>query len=193
MRTSARFLQQARRLYRFHRGEISANGLGKTDKVSILNHPVVGVLIGREADSYLNQSLLFFRAVCTNGGSLSTTITLPSNWRKKRIHFHDFMLNVHSRLQVRGTFIFISIFSMHKGVADPLEVVAAEISDESILLCLDEFMVCSEFMNRQWFGVLVSTSNRAPDQLYEGGLQRDLFLPFIETLKVFDSYFMALV
>ncbi|XVF88080.1 hypothetical protein PTKIN_Ptkin19aG0020700 [Pterospermum kingtungense] len=54
---------------------------------------------------------------------------LPSNWRKKRIHFHDFMLDVHSRLQ------------RHKGVADPLEVVAGEISDEAILLCLDEFMV----------------------------------------------------
>ncbi|RCV19156.1 hypothetical protein SETIT_3G361700v2 [Setaria italica] len=84
---------------------------------------------------------------------------LPSNWRKKRIHFHDFMLNVHSRLQ------------MHKGVSDPLDVVAAEISDEAIILCLDEFMI------------LVSTSNRAPDKLYEGGLQRDLFLPFIDTLK----------
>ncbi|KAH9725934.1 hypothetical protein KPL70_008066 [Citrus sinensis] len=40
---------------------------------------------------------------------------LPCNWRKKRIHFHDFMLNVHSRLQ------------KHKGVSDPLEVVAGEI------------------------------------------------------------------
>ncbi|XP_072970758.1 uncharacterized protein [Typha angustifolia] len=106
---------------------------------------------------------------------------LPSNWRKKRIHFHDFMLNVHSRLQ------------MHKGVADPLEVVAAEISDESVLLCLDEFMVTDVadalILNRLFrhlFSkgiVLISTSNRAPDQLYEGGLQRDLFLPFIETLK----------
>lgn len=55
---------------------------------------------------------------------------LPSNWRRRRRHFHDFMLDVHRRLQ------------MHKGVADPLEVVAGEISDESILLCLDEFMVC---------------------------------------------------
>ncbi|KVI01372.1 ATPase, AFG1-like protein, partial [Cynara cardunculus var. scolymus] len=54
---------------------------------------------------------------------------LPCNWRKKRIHFHDFMLNVHTRLQ------------RHKGVSDPLEVVAGEISHESILLCLDEFMV----------------------------------------------------
>lgn len=106
---------------------------------------------------------------------------LPSNWRKKRIHFHDFMLNVHSRLQ------------KHKGVSDPLEVVAGELSDEAILLCLDEFMVNDVadalILNRLFrhlFSngvILVATSNRAPDNLYEGGLQRDLFLPFIATLK----------
>ncbi|KAJ0984925.1 hypothetical protein J5N97_003281 [Dioscorea zingiberensis] len=106
---------------------------------------------------------------------------LPCNWRKKRIHFHDFMLNVHSCLQ------------KHKGVADPLEVVAGEISDESILLCLDEFMVTDVadalILNRLFAHlfskgvVLVATSNRAPEHLYEGGLQRDLFLPFIATLK----------
>ncbi|VAH22248.1 unnamed protein product [Triticum turgidum subsp. durum] len=106
---------------------------------------------------------------------------LPANWRKKRIHFHDFMLNVHSRLQ------------MHKGVSDPLDMVAAEISDEAIILCLDEFMVTdvadAMILNRLFrhlFSkgvILVSTSNRAPDQLYEGGLQRNLFLPFIDTLK----------
>ncbi|KAM7472881.1 hypothetical protein LguiA_011064 [Lonicera macranthoides] len=106
---------------------------------------------------------------------------LPCNWRKKRIHFHDFMLNVHSRLQ------------KHRGVSDPLEVVAGEISDESILLCLDEFMVTDVadalILNRLFrhlFNngvILVATSNRAPDNLYERGLQRDLFLPFISTLK----------
>ncbi|XP_059460077.1 uncharacterized protein LOC132189371 isoform X1 [Corylus avellana] len=106
---------------------------------------------------------------------------LPSSWRKSRIHFHDFMLSVHSRLQ------------KHKGVADPLEMVAGEISDEAILLCLDEFMVNDvadalilNRLFRQLFSngaILVSTSNRAPDNLYEGGLQRDLFLPFISTLK----------
>ncbi|KAF3452889.1 hypothetical protein FNV43_RR03322 [Rhamnella rubrinervis] len=106
---------------------------------------------------------------------------LPCNWRKKRIHYHDFMLNVHSRLQ------------KHKGVADPLEVVADEISDEALLLCLDEFMVtdvADALILNRLFGhlfsnglILVSTSNRAPDKLYEGGLQRDLFLPFISTLK----------
>ncbi|KAI3996650.1 hypothetical protein MKX01_009482 [Papaver californicum] len=106
---------------------------------------------------------------------------LPSNWRKKRIHFHDFMLTVHSRLQ------------KHKGVADPFEVVAGEIADESILLCLDEFMVTDVadalILNRLFKHlfddgvILVATSNRAPDNLYERGLQRDLFLPFIATLK----------
>ncbi|KAF5956327.1 hypothetical protein HYC85_003552, partial [Camellia sinensis] len=105
---------------------------------------------------------------------------LPSSWRKKRIHFHDFMLDVHSRLQ-------------HKGVPDPLEVVAGEISDESILLCLDEFMVtdvADALILNRLFGhlfsngvILVATSNRSPNNLYEGGLQRDLFLPFISTLK----------
>ncbi|KAF2543596.1 hypothetical protein F2Q68_00030372 [Brassica cretica] len=54
---------------------------------------------------------------------------LPSSWRAQRIHFHNFMLSVHSRLQ------------MHKGLEDPLEVVGLEIADEAILLCLDEFMV----------------------------------------------------
>ncbi|KAK7265339.1 hypothetical protein RJT34_32958 [Clitoria ternatea] len=106
---------------------------------------------------------------------------LPSNWRKKRIHFHDFMLNIHSLLK------------KHKGLADPLEAVAGEISDEAILLCLDEFMVTDVadalILHRLFTHlfskgiILVATSNRAPDNLYEGGLQRDLFLPFIASLK----------
>ncbi|KAL2632301.1 hypothetical protein R1flu_016987 [Riccia fluitans] len=106
---------------------------------------------------------------------------LPKTWRKKRIHFHDFMLGVHSSLQKT------------KNQSDPLAVVADEISEEAVLLCLDEFMVTDVadalILNRLFDHlfrrgvILVSTSNRHPDQLYEGGLQRDLFLPFIANLK----------
>ncbi|KAH9725936.1 hypothetical protein KPL70_008066 [Citrus sinensis] len=59
----------------------------------------------------------FFTLIIVTLGFLIADVYIfrPCNWRKKRIHFHDFMLNVHSRLQ------------KHKGVSDPLEVVAGEI------------------------------------------------------------------
>ncbi|CAI5963217.1 unnamed protein product [Closterium sp. NIES-65] len=107
---------------------------------------------------------------------------LPEWITKSRIHYHDFMLSVHSRLQ------------KHKGTSDPLEVVATEITSETRVLCLDEFMVTdvadAMILNRLFKHlfdrglVLVATSNRPPIRLYENGLQRDLFLPFIALLQV---------
>eukprot|EP00894_Picocystis_sp_ML_P001116 jgi/Pico_ML_1/51633/g2627.t1 len=106
---------------------------------------------------------------------------LPIPVRAKRTHFHDFMLNIHKRLRDKPS------------VADPVAAVAHDVSKEVAVLCLDEFMVAdvadAMILNRLftclWEDglVLVATSNRAPDQLYEGGLQRDLFLPFIANLK----------
>ena len=100
----------------------------------------------------------------------------------KRTHFHDFMLEVHSSLK-----------KFHSS-QDPLVQVADAVAREWKVLCLDEFFVndvadaaiLNRLFSRLWENglVLVSTSNRAPDALYEGGLQRHLFLPFIEKLKV---------
>jgi predicted ATPase len=77
---------------------------------------------------------------------------------------------------------------------DPLAAVADGIAAETSVLALDEFFVTdvadaailSRLFGRLWDDglVLVSTSNRHPDALYEGGLQRNLFLPFIDRLKV---------
>lgn len=99
----------------------------------------------------------------------------------ERIHFHDFMLEVHELLQE------------HRETADPLSLVAKDIASKSRLLCLDEFFVndiadatiLHRLFDQLWSKnvTLVATSNRHPDALYEGGLQRELFLPFIETLK----------
>ncbi|EAR10162.1 cell division protein ZapE [Reinekea blandensis] len=100
---------------------------------------------------------------------------------KKRLHFHHFMRLVHEQLKV------------HKGKANPLDLVARELAQDTRVLCFDEFFV-SDIGDAMILGnlletlfeegvTLVTTSNIVPDQLYKDGLQRKLFLPAIETLK----------
>jgi hypothetical protein len=92
------------------------------------------------------------------------------------------MLDVHARLRARSR------------SRDPLAAVAADaLADGGRVLALDELFVhdvadaaiLARLFDALWAGglVLVATSNRAPAALYEGGLQRDLFLPFIGALQ----------
>lgn len=103
--------------------------------------------------------------------------------RKKRVHFHAFMQRIHDRLAHFRT----------SGESDPLGLVAGEVVDEAALLCFDELqitditdaMIVGRLFERLFDAgvVVVTTSNRVPDDLYKDGLNRKLFLPFIELIK----------
>ncbi len=103
---------------------------------------------------------------------------------KRRVHFHEFMLDVHHR---------IFVYKQEHPRGDAIPIVAQQLAQEAQLLCFDEFQVTdvadAMILKRlflflsYWNVVVVATSNRSPDALYEGGINRSLFLPFIDMLK----------
>ena len=109
--------------------------------------------------------------------------------RKRRVHFHEFMADVHERVRVlRQKLKYGEIAD-----DDPIRLAAAEIAEESWLLCFDEFHV-TDIADAMILGrlfarlfelgvVVVATSNVAPGELYQGGLNRALFLPFIAMIE----------
>ncbi|KAJ5051457.1 uncharacterized protein L3040_001234 [Drepanopeziza brunnea f. sp. 'multigermtubi'] len=111
--------------------------------------------------------------------------TLPPSISHRRLHFHEFMMDVHSRLHVAR--------SSPTFAGDPLIAIGRQVAEESRVLCFDEFqvtdiadaLILQRLFGAVWErgGVMVATSNRVPEGLYERGLNRELFLPFIATLR----------
>jgi cell division protein ZapE len=102
---------------------------------------------------------------------------------KRRVHFHAFMQEVHRGITEARA----------RAVTDPVRPVADAVAESATLLCFDEMQI-TDITDAMLVGrlferlfergvVVVTTSNRAPDELYKEGLNRQLFLPFIALIK----------
>ncbi|GJJ07095.1 hypothetical protein Clacol_001294 [Clathrus columnatus] len=142
-------------------------------------------------DSFSSPKGLYLYGDVGTGKSMLMDLfydTLPPNVRRKRrAHFHAFMIDVHKRVHA------VKTSAGHNGIADPILPVARDLANEATVLCFDEFQVTdivdAMILRRLFecllqFGVVsVMTSNRHPDELYKNGIQRSSFIPCIELIK----------
>ena len=106
--------------------------------------------------------------------------------KKQRVHFHQFMIDVHKTMHQQR------LHRTKEAQIDPFDEVAQKLVSNAELLCFDEIvvsdvsdaMILKRLFNSFYkIGVcVVFTSNRAPDELYKGGLNRESFMPFIRLI-----------
>lgn len=149
----------------------------------------LGWLFGRNTDP--NTKGLYIWGDVGRGKSMIMDMffdALPHK-RKRRAHFNDFMQDAQERIHA-----YREAFKKGEVSAeDPIPEIARELADEAVILCFDEFTVTDiadamilgrlfEVMFQEGV-VIIATSNVEPQNLYKDGLNRNLFLPFIDLLN----------
>ncbi|KAM3423921.1 hypothetical protein BST61_g1315 [Cercospora zeina] len=144
-------------------------------------------LLGQDPPKPPPRGLYIYGSVGTGKTRLCDLFasTLPQSISCRRTHFHAFMNDIHHRLHLAR--------QSPKYSGDPLIPIGQAISAESRVLCFDEFQltdIADAMIMRRLFGaiwkaggVMVSTSNRHPEGLYENGLNRDVVVPFLREVQ----------
>ena len=159
---------------------------------SFVHTPHKGIYIHGSVGVGKSMLMDLFYQTCNKGfiaddirGTSHTSIRYePIKRKAMRCHFHEFMLDVHQRIHNH---------KLTHPKADPIPPVAASFARQARLLCFDEMqitdiadaMIMKRIMTLLMdLGVtIVTTSNRPPCGLYEGGINRSVFLPFLDTLR----------
>ncbi len=151
----------------------------------------LGWLFGKKRDRHAHVEGLYIHGHVGRGKTMLMDMffELVPVRRKRRMHFNDFMAEVQDRIQKQR----LARKNGETKQDDPIPPVAAALAEEAWVLCFDEFtvtdiadaMILSRLFSALFANgvVLVATSNVAPDDLYRDGLNRGLFLPFIDVLK----------
>lgn len=152
-----------------------------------------------EEEQMVPRGLFIYGEVGTGKSHLMdlfyTKASIPDE-RKIRVHFHSFMASIHKRihdLKIYDLETYGRSFKIDTSLErNPIRRVAVQLAGEISLLCFDEFQVtdvADALILNQLFSILlrrgtvvVATSNRHPSTLYEGGLNRSYFLPFIDLI-----------
>ncbi len=161
-----------------------------TQKTSGAKSSPLGWLFSRKVETKPVRGLYIY-------GSVGRGKTMLMDWffelcpikSKRRAHFHAFMQDVHLRIHEHRQ----AFKRGENREEDPIPPVAKDLAKNCRLLCFDEFhvldiadaMILSRLFTTLFEEgvVLVATSNVAPDDLYQDGLNRSLFLPFVDMLK----------
>ena len=154
----------------------------KNKKTSVLNY--FSKTLDRGKQKSQSDGLYLYGSVGT-GKSMLMDIFFESVKEKKKtkLHFHTFMQQIHESIDIER----------QKGITDPISSVSVNFAKNVVLLCLDEFQI-TDIADAMIVGRLftklieegvfiVTTSNRNPDDLYKNGLNRQLFIPFIDLFK----------